>query len=438
MHHKRQLKHLASRAVHLGFGSLVHDFGLLHHLPHGIFRKREAFKDSAADAKTLVRTLEELGPGFVEAGRIIASRSDIVPRHYQRALLNSHTALPVMAEVKFKKLLRAAIGKRESAGITHIDSKPYRSNLVSETRKGILKNGKRVLVTVNDPSAVRSLGRNLLDIRQIAHAATTKFADTVLENALQELENRCGLLSDLSAVAARVEMLIAQFEHHQRVAVPEVLWEYTSRGALVQRWHNHPTMREAAAGDKRMPPAAKYINRYAAEAFAYQYGVGGVFILRPLLSDMQIGLGNTVIMNHLLGTGYLEPKERKQFCALAYALLAGESELAAKVLLSAHYGRSSQPDYFSAGIQVPESKKAPVSELVWELLEQAWRGGLFVPLGISMAAESLLYFERAFKKFDAQASVDDNMRLAIKKYIPEIFGIKKSASPKEIVSSVIL
>ncbi len=437
MRHQRHLKHLTARAVRAGFGGLLHDFHLLHHLPYRVFRRRDAFARASADGRALVRTLEELGPGFIEAGRIIASRSDIIPLHYQNALLNSHAALPVMDVKKFTKLLRYAIGRSGMGDIGSIEARPYRSNLVSQTNKGILKNGKRVLITVNDPKAVYHLGRNLASIRELSPAIKTKFAGIVFENILEELERRVGLLSDLSVVAGRVEMLDAHFERHQKITIPEVLWEYTSRDVLVQRWHNHPNMREIASGHRKTGAAAKYINRYIAEAFIYQYGVGGVYILRPLLSDMQIGADNTVIVNHTLATGYLEPQERKQFVAILYALLEGECELVAKVLLAGHYAHADGRAYFSSGIQVPEPKKAPISELLWELLEQAWHGNLHVGLGLSMAAESVLYLEHAFSRFDREASLNDNLRLAIKKYLPEIFGVKKTATIKEIVSSVV-
>ena len=38
---------------------------------------------------------------------------------------------------------------------------------------------------------------------------------------------------------------------------------------------------------------------------------------------------------------------------------------------------------------------------------------------------------------NAFPSLADNMRLAIKKYLPEMFGVKKTASVKEVVSSAI-
>src|SRR3989339_754479 len=96
MRHQRHLKQLTTRIAHAGFGGLLHDFNLLHHLPYRVFRRRDAFTHASADGRALTRTLEELGPGFVEAGRIVASRSDIIPRSFQNALLNNHAALPAM------------------------------------------------------------------------------------------------------------------------------------------------------------------------------------------------------------------------------------------------------------------------------------------------------------------------------------------------------
>jgi len=417
---------------------MLFDFELLHHLPVRVFRKRNEFIESLADGRTLSRMLGELGPGFVEAGRIAASRSDVVPQPYQNALLNNTSALPVMGEKKFTHLLKKSIGTSAVKEIGSIELDPYRSNLISQTNKAILKDGRRVLITVNDPKSVRLMGDTVETLQELLPAIASKFKNVIAESMLYELVRRAEMLSDLALAGSRAEMLDAHFEHHQKITIPEVLWEYTNRDVLVQRWHNHPTMREIAEGRKKTAAARKYINRYTAEAFIYQYGVGGVFVLRPLLSDMQIGPRNSVIMNHVLGTGYLEPEERRVFVALLYALLEGKPELAAKVLLKAHYGRHEhRRTYFSSGIHLPESRKASISELVWELLEQAWHGNMHVPLGISMAAESVLYLEHAFTRLDSDSFVlNDNLLLAIKKYTPEIFGLKKTASVAEIVTLV--
>ncbi|MAG29140.1 hypothetical protein CL632_03295 [bacterium] len=436
---KQQLKQAASKIADQGFSDFLHDHNLVHLLPFSRFRRHKETIGSLGDAQSLASLLVELGPGFVEAGKIVASRSDIIPIQYQTALLNNESHASELSQKKVKSILRVELGRNIEKEITHIDAEQYRANLVSQTHKAILEDGRRVLITINNPKAIMSLSQSVSTIEWLYNWYAPQVSDHEIglwESIFNEFEQRALMLTDLTQVAGRAEILQSHYEDKAKISIPEVLWEYTSQNVLTQIWQNHPNMKETTQRGVKPGIAKKYVSRYVLEAMVHQYGVSGVFILRPNIRDIQIAEKNTVIMNHLLGTGILEPDERKQFIAMLYALLNQEPELAAKVLLHNHYNNIQREHrYFGAGISVPKSKKAPVSDLIWELLEYGWHGNLDIPLGFSQAAESILYLEHALAQFD-DVDINDNFSSAIAKYIPEIFAVDKSADIYDIVRQV--
>jgi ubiquinone biosynthesis protein len=430
---KRQLKRLSTTIVNNGFGGFLHELNLLHVLPFKHYRKRDTFTEYNLDPQSLANLLMELGPGYVEVGKIVATRSDLVPERYQNSLLNNATALIPVPEKKFKTMLRAEIGKDILNEILDIEQQPYRINLVSQTNKVTFKNGIKALVTINHPKEIIELTKSLEIIEWLYMWILSQCSHHergLWESIWQEFEQRVLLLTDLKQVAGRVEMMRAHYEENAYINIDRILWEYTTQNVLVQEWYNYHQLHEIGVLEKPML-------QNIVDSLVYQYGVSGVFVLRPNVRDIQIAENNDIVFNHVLGTGILEPDERKQFIAIVYSLLSGEPELAAKVMLCNHYQNTKINDrYFGAGISIPKPSVSNVSELVWDLLEHAWQGDLHVPLGFSMAAESILYLQHALLSTNSEVDINIFMKSAIEKNIPEIFGMHSSADAGEIVKKI--
>jgi ubiquinone biosynthesis protein len=436
---KRQLRRLTSKVAQGGFGSMLHQHNLTHLLPFFQFRKHQSKSDHAPDARALSELLTSLGPGFVEIGKIMASRSDLIAQQYQAALLNNKTQPSSMSSRELKRIIRNELGRSTAQTITYIEPEPYFTGVISQTHKAVLADGRRVLVTLADPVLREALESNVEQLAWLYEYVLDQFSEEEQEiwgSVWEELQRRTELLLDFTKTAGMYEILGAGFEENQKTSIPQILWEYTTPTVLTQRWRQHPSMHDITHMSARAGMVKRYVAKNLVEALIYQYGVVGVFMLRPSTRSIQIKERNALILNNALATGYLEPQERKQFCALLYALLLNEPELAAKVLLLSRYSAKTE-QYFSSGMRIPTSKSSSVSERIWELLEYGWYGKLHIPLGFSMAAESILYLEHALHQFDSEISVGVGLGSALKKYIPEIFGVKKTASVKEIVTSVL-
>ena len=377
------------------------------------------FKKEKPEPVALVRALTEAGPGFVELARIASSRSDIMPVIYQNDLLNLSYQLQGLKRGSVQSTLRAELGRADAKDFTSISESVYQVNLLGTTHAGILADHRRVLITVNNRKLSSAFEKNLEHIDELVALECSRMEKSrahIWQSVIKELKARAELITDLTNSAAKMEILSEQFLSNSKIIIPQVLWEYCTPNLLVQEYRNWPDFSDVGQGKSKVSSASKkYLIRYLLEALAFMYAKGGHFLLRPNLKNWQAGQKNAIVFNNFLSIGYLEPKIRIAFIALLRALLENKPNEAGKALLSMHYQEHDLENHHEAGLSLRSVEGESVSEKLWFCLERAWQGNLAIPLGITMAAESVLYLEHAMRRFDKEVDIPDALLRAIKK-----------------------
>lgn len=389
------------------------------------------FQITAAGFIDLVR--QSFGSGYVEVGRIIASRSDLVPSEYQAALLHGRYYPDLLSGAAMKSLLNRQLRMKAEKLFSHFELRPFRRHTLGSTHAAVLSDGRRVLVTVNYPAAVKTFSAEIKAIARLL----ARLDQPIWASVREELAERSRVLLRLTDVAARIEIFAVHFGREDKLSAPAVLWPYTTPNLLVQRWHNAPTLSEVVYGHKKVNWVKSYAARYLVEGFVYQYGRLGHFLLRPHLDDFAVLDKNQIMATNFLATGRLEGKERGQFVLLLWALLKDDFNLAARVLLKAHYDTAQHREAHRAGVVLTKVKAATFAETLWHTLEKGWQGHLTIPLSFTMAAESLLFLETMLAAVHPEGDFSGNLLSAIKKHAPRIFGAPKSASLAQIAKTII-
>ncbi len=415
---KRQLKKIAGKIAKYGFVDVLHDKNLSHLLSFFKFRKYRKKQGALGKNADLIRLLCELGPGFVEAARISASRSDLIPKQYQNDLLNISYKLHGLKRKSLRSILKREIGRSKAGEFSHLDDVPCRVNLLGCSYRGILQDGRRVIITINDKREVKAFNQNVDHIQWIfdwVFPQIDKFRSLIWQGIYDEFLFRSQYLSDLTQAGSRIEILQDQFKDNSKIVIPEVFWEYTTPSVLVHSCKNWPDAKSVSSDDGEKSVSKKYAVRYIVESFASQYCVGGHFLARPRLSDFQIGDKNKILINNFLCLGFLEPKTRQIFARLLTSILRNDAEKASKTLLEAHYEIYDLENYHRAGLVLDNIEGKNISEKLWLVLDRAWRGNIIIPLGISQAAESILYLEHSMRKFGIEDDFEEILLNAIRK-----------------------
>lgn len=433
-----QISKIAAKAANHGFADILHDKNLAHVLPFFKFLKhrpmlppplklrrtrklRQAGKNreqKIPDPASLIQLLTELGPGFIEAARIAASRSDLVEQKYQNDLLNLSYQLQGLERRSIRSVLRRELGRAAAKDFEHIDESAYHVNLLGNTYRGILHDGTRVLITINFDKAIKEFSKNMDQIHWLVEyimPGLDKARAFAVKSVFDELEARAQVMLDLTNAGMREEILSEQFKNNKKIIIPQVFWEYTNPRVLTQTYRSLPAFSDIAQSRVKFSQSKKYLIRYLLDAFAYQYLQAGHFLLRPRLANWQAAEKNSIVFNNFLALGYLDSEERHCFKALLRAVLENNAKAASKALLKAHYGLHDLENHHLSGINMRAIEGKTISEKLWFCLEHAWQGNLLIPLGISMAAESILYLEHAIERFDNEVDLGDALLQAIKR-----------------------
>lgn len=174
-----------------GFGELIERRWWRHWLPSQ--RPEGARADSREAAVRLRRFFEALGPSFVKIGQLLAMHAGVLPQEYRdelSRLLDSTLPLPFSI---VERVLAEELGEDWGQHFQQIDPEPLASASIGQVHKGILKNGEKVAIKVQRPSAQAVFDRDFDVLRDVVRYTRLHrllhMTRTQLEAILDEIIN---------------------------------------------------------------------------------------------------------------------------------------------------------------------------------------------------------------------------------------------------------
>jgi len=436
---KPQLKKIAKIISGAGFHRFLQQFNLVHLLPHWhlLFGKKRL---SAVPSATLGRVLHKLGPGFVLAGQIAAARPDLVGEEYQEILRELDYSPAPLGSKDLQKFLRRELSCSTEKIFSHFEAEPVGRHLLGFTYRAILHNGKRALVTVNQPEEIKRLQQNLRQLRWLLDWILPRLDKNHAQSWLaiwEETARQANALADLTSVGGLMEIFSAHAERGRKFSIQEVIWDHTTAHVLMQRAHKLPTFSDILFGRSSGAGTKKYLVRRLLEFFVYQYGALGHFLLRPKLEDYQAAPGNRAVNNNYLGAAYLEPDLRRAFTAFLYCVLKRDSRAASRILLKLHYIFVHKKATHHPLLLLANHKSAAIGQELRYIISRAGAGGVALPLPFIQAVESVCFLEELVSSFDPEADFAYSLLSVLQGELPGILGTKKSAGIGEVLKQVI-
>lgn len=206
-------------------GSVSHKQGAL-----GIFRHA-----TPRQAREFTAALVELGPTFIKLGQALSARADLLPPEYIDALSTLQDTIPPSPFDQIREVLIEELGEDLENLYEDLDPNPVASASIGQVYNASLKNGHKVVIKVIRPGASETFERDLEILFDIADWATQH---TVI-GQLYDLRS----LVDEFAYTVRNEFNYLREGHNadtfrknfygdQRVYIPRVYWELTTRRVL--------------------------------------------------------------------------------------------------------------------------------------------------------------------------------------------------------------
>ncbi len=209
----------------------------------------------------LAECLIALGPLYVKAGQILATRSDLLPDTMTTPLARLQDDVPPMAGAELERVLQEAYGGPVEEVFESFDREVVASASIAQVHRATLKGGRRVAVKVVRRGVKRRLAGSFRALGPFAWALDRWIPACRRVRLLRRFGELRGLLvpqCDMTREAANQEAIRENFENHPYVHIPRVHREYCREGILVMDFVDGLPGRDAR---KAKIPAAQLARR---------------------------------------------------------------------------------------------------------------------------------------------------------------------------------
>ena len=185
-------------------------------------------------AHWLTAELLRLGSAFIKLGQLLSARPDILPAGWVAELAALQDSVPAFGFAEVQTVLEQELGQR-CAEVIDLDPEPLAAASLAQVHRASLRSGRQVVLKVQRPGLDR-LFRLDLDVMQQVAAVLQRHPSWGRGRDWPAMARECRrvLLRELDF---RVEAQYAarfrqQFLDDERIRIPGVVWELSSRRVL--------------------------------------------------------------------------------------------------------------------------------------------------------------------------------------------------------------
>ena len=189
-----------------------------------LFRGRRSV-DLGRVGTRLRLSFEELGPNYVEFGRFLAARRDLIPRDTAAELGKAYVPLQPIPPDEVRSLVERELGNGLKRLFLEFEELPVRVGVFTQSHRVVLPGNRTALVVINRPG----IRRDLLAMRPVADVTRRRIGDRLPANPSEmvaEFATHATQRRDLHFTAQTMRRLRELDDFPLRV--PEVYRDYST------------------------------------------------------------------------------------------------------------------------------------------------------------------------------------------------------------------
>jgi ubiquinone biosynthesis protein len=346
---------LASILVRYGFGDVVRRLGLARILARvgHVLPMSELEELVALSPPVRVRhALEEMGPGFVKLGQVLATRVDLFPPEWISEFSKLQNAAPSVPYAEIHSEISRALGSTPEAAFRWLDRTPLAAASIAQVHRATLHDGRDVVVKVRRPGIRKTIEADLRLLEYVASRIERKFEDLRRFHPVAVVgQFRASLMRelDLAAECRSAERIAANLASDDRIVIPSIHWALTSEAMNVQDFVDGIPVADLAALDAAGVDRP-LIARTGARAILKMALDDGFFHADPHPGNIFVLPGGRIGVIDFGMVGRLSPARRGEVVALLYGLVEHDPERTTEVLLD--WTRQSDVDEAQLAIDI--------------------------------------------------------------------------------------
>jgi ubiquinone biosynthesis protein len=384
--------------------------------------------------------LEDLGPTFVKFGQILADRPDLInePLRMEFKKLQSK-AQPMSDEVAIsliEKELRALIADVFES----FDRNCLGSASIGQVYKGVLKDGREVIVKIQRPNIETKIKSDLYLMRFLAKKLVQAYpglASIDIEGFVEEFGKIIMSELDYFEEASNAQRFYDMFKEYPQCRIPKVYMELSTKKLLVMEFMSgiEPDKVEEMKASGLDPKVIADTGTHIVLKMILKHGF---FHGDPHAGNIFIQPGNVIALVDFGMVGVLKPKEMNFLASFTLGFATMNSRMITDSLIML-CGKKYYPlhDELQFSVQDLLNKYEPVpyekmdfSKILNECVQIIIRHQLKIPSSIYLLLKSLATIE----KFGSQLDPDISLSTIIKPYAEDL--IKQKYSVKMLANEL--
>lgn len=366
-----------------------------------------------SDPLNLRLVFEELGPTFIKIGQILSTRPDILPVEYITELAKLQDNAPHFPYDTVKTIIEKELDRPLHEIFSSLEEVPLACASVAQVHKGILRDGRKVIVKVQRPDIEDALLEDIHILIRIVKRAPNTLRDVLLDpvEALEEILETTRIELDFRN---EVSFMLRFKEENQSVkciSIPQVFLNLSTKKIVVQE-----EIEGIKITDKKQLIEAGYdsddIGKKLVLSYLYQLFNNGFFHGDPHPGNLIIHDGKIYYIDFgIMGT--LSPKARSSVNDLLQAMVKKDiGQLVNLVLdLAVQKGPLDKNvlyediEYIIHYYLQSSLKNIQVSRLFMDLFDAARKNNLKLPKEFTTLLKSLLILEGVLSEIAPDLSI---------------------------------
>ena len=186
-------------------------------------------------AKWLVRNILQLGPTFIKIGQALSTRADLIPIEYIEEFGQLQDRVPAFDSALAIAAIEQELGKPIALLFAEFNPTPLAAASLGQVHKARLHTGEDVVVKVQRPGLERLFNLDFEILHRLVRWLNRWFKNVRkfnLEAVYREFFELLYQEIDYLHEGKNADRFRENFQSYQRVAVPQVYWQYTTSKVL--------------------------------------------------------------------------------------------------------------------------------------------------------------------------------------------------------------
>ncbi len=440
--HLKRYKEIALLFWKYGRSDLVKQMGLDGNIDPA---ELEGTIEGSATPDQLADDLEAMGPTYVKLGQVLASRPDLLPEPYLKALARLQDKVKPFSYAEVEEIVTSELGVRISSGFSRFDPEPLAAASLGQVHSAAMRDGRPVVVKIQRPNIHCRIAEDFEVLAQIAGflESHTEMGRRYRLAALIE-EFRITILQEMNYEREAQNLISVgkNLEEFELIQIPQPIPDYCTRRVLTMdyvRGRKITGIGPLARLEMNGGPLAEQLFR----AYLRQVLVDGLFHADPHPGNVFLTDDGRIALLDLGMVGRTTPTMQENLLKLLMAISEGKGDKAAEIVID--IGQTSgefAPKEFRRRIgQLVASRQDQglhqlnVGKSLLEVSRNAAENGLFVPSELTLLGKTLLQLDEVGKILDP--TFDPNA--SIRRNVGELMSqrMSKDASTGSVYSSLL-